>query len=61
MMRQPSAQPKRSHNEEAGSAPSSLTPVDDLFEGYIKWKATRVRSDRTIADYRRDYANWIRP
>lgn len=34
--------------------------VNDLFEGYLKWKATRVRSDRTVADYRRDYDNWIR-
>jgi integrase len=33
--------------------------VDELFHGFIDWKATRVRSDRTVADYRRDYRNWI--
>lgn len=35
--------------------------VDSLFAGFIAWKTARVRSDRTIADYRRDYRNWIQP
>jgi len=43
--------------------------VDDLFEKWIEWKGAtnkrgelvRVRSVRTINDYRRDYVNRIRP
>lgn len=35
--------------------------VDAVFEAFLVWKAPRVRSDRTIADYRRDYTNWVRP
>jgi site-specific recombinase XerD len=35
--------------------------LDSLAEKFFEWKATRVRSDRTIADYRRDYRNWIAP
>jgi integrase len=37
------------------------TTLDTLAEQFFTWKATRVRSDRTVADYRRDYTNWIRP
>jgi integrase len=38
--------------------------VDDLAEPFFRWKLTgphKVRSDRTVADYRRDYCNWIKP
>jgi site-specific recombinase XerD len=35
--------------------------LDELAEEFFDWKATRVRSDRTVADYRRDYRNWIKP
>lgn len=37
------------------------TTLDEIAAGYWEYKATRVRSDRTITDYRRDYANWIAP
>jgi len=35
--------------------------VDDVLELFLTWKAARVRSDRTVVDYRREYDNWIRP
>lgn len=35
--------------------------LDELAERYFTWKSSRVRSDRTVADYRRDYNNWISP
>jgi integrase len=35
--------------------------LDELAEQYFGWKAGRVRSDRTVADYRRDYDKWIKP
>lgn len=35
--------------------------LDDLFEEFLDWKAGRVRSDRTVHDYRRDWRNWISP
>ena len=35
--------------------------LDAIAEAFFTWKATRVRSDRTVADYRRDYTNWISP
>lgn len=54
--------------EGGGPAGQALT-VDDLFERWIAWKGAtnkrgelvRVRSVRTIKDYRRDYTNRIRP
>lgn len=36
-------------------------PLDELAEQFFAWKQDRVRSDRTVADYRRDYRNWISP
>lgn len=42
----------------AGSGPG-LT-LDDLAEKFLEWKAGDV-TVRTIADYRRDYENWIQP
>lgn len=42
------------------SAPSATT-LDDLAARWFEWKADRVRSDRTVADYRRDYHKWISP
>jgi integrase len=37
--------------------------VDDLAGQFLTWKASDpdVRSDRTVADYRRDYRNWVGP
>lgn len=35
--------------------------VDELVTRYLEWKASRVRSDRTIADYERDHRNHIKP
>lgn len=35
--------------------------VDELFEEFLAWKAPRVKSDRTVKDYQRDYRNWIQP
>jgi integrase len=35
--------------------------LDTIAAEFFEWKATRVRSDRTIADYRRDYRKWIQP
>lgn len=44
----------------AVSAPGSLT-VDQLAALYLQDRERRVRSDRTVADYRRDYRRWIAP
>jgi integrase len=46
--------------ERAEVAAGALT-LDELAGRFFDWKAVRVRSDRTVADYRRDYANWISP
>lgn len=35
--------------------------LDAIAEQFFDWKTTRVRSDRTVADYRRDYRRWIAP
>lgn len=43
---------------EADAATDTLDVVAGKF---FDWKAARVRSDRTVADYRRDYANAIKP
>lgn len=45
----------------ASSAPRARESLDELAERFFTLKATRVRSDRTAADYRRDYLNWISP
>lgn len=37
------------------------TTVAQLLEAYFEDRAKRVRSDRTIADYRRDAERWIVP
>lgn len=39
----------------------ATSSIDALAAAFFTWKATRVRSDRTVADYRRDYRNWIAP
>ena len=36
----------------------ATSTIDAIAEAFFTWKATRVRSDRTVADYRRDYRNW---
>jgi integrase len=45
---------------EAETSPQGPT-LDDVAETFFTYKESRVRSDRTIADYRRDYRNWIAP
>lgn len=45
---------------DAESAPTGPT-LDEVAEQFFTYKAGRVRSDRTVADYRRDYTNWIKP
>ena len=35
--------------------------LDAVAEQWLAWKAGRVRSDRTVHDYRRDYARTISP
>ena len=35
--------------------------LDDVAAEFFEHRGRRVRSDRTIADYRRDYRNWISP
>lgn len=35
--------------------------LDEVTERWFEWKAGRVRSDRTIADYRRDYRRHLSP
>jgi integrase len=42
------------------AAPVVGLTVDELAERFFEWKADSV-TPRTLADYRRDYANWIQP
>jgi integrase len=35
--------------------------LDEALDAYLEWKAARVRSDRTIKDYRRRYELAIKP
>lgn len=35
--------------------------LDVVFADFVKWKEPRVRSERTVVDYERDYHIWIRP
>lgn len=51
--------PKRALQELAGGPARGMT-LNELAEKFFEWKLTRVRSDRTVADYRRDYDNWIK-
>ena len=44
----------------AVSVPGTIT-VAELADRFLEDKAKRVRSDRTVADYRRDVDNWITP
>lgn len=46
---------------EMGAAPAAGRTLDDLFAEFAAWKQARVRSDRTVADYRRDWRNWVSP
>lgn len=48
---------RRDEYDKAHTTPS----LDQTAERFFRWKAQRVRSDRTIADYRRDYRNHIAP
>lgn len=40
---------------------STGVTLDELVIDYWAYKSTRVRSDRTVKDYQRDYKNWISP
>lgn len=35
--------------------------LDEAFEDFVEWKSTRVRSDRTIRDYRSAWNRWVSP
>jgi integrase len=41
-------------------APPAPT-LDAVAGDFLAWKSPRVRSDRTVVDYRRDYDRWISP
>lgn len=45
---------------EVTDADSRPFTVDDLATAFFEWKARDVTA-RTLADYRRDYDNWIKP
>lgn len=48
--------------ERAGLDPdSSPHTVDGVWSMYVAWLADEVDSDRTIADYQRDYDNYVKP
>lgn len=42
------------------SAPDDRLTVDELAETFFAWKARDV-TERTLAQYRRDYTNWVSP
>ncbi|MFT4188796.1 MAG: site-specific integrase [Aeromicrobium sp.] len=46
---------------ELDGADDERITLDEIAEQFFAHKATRVRSERTVVDYRRDYDNWIRP
>jgi len=52
--------PDRAWEEIAGDGPDDRLTVDQLAESFLEWKARDV-TERTMVDYRRDYANWIKP
>lgn len=43
-----------------GHGSSESLTVDDLAERYFDWKQPDL-TPRSLGDYRRDYANWVRP
>lgn len=45
---------------EAEAGQADAPTLDELAEKFFKWKRPRVRSDRTVNDYERDYKNWIK-
>lgn len=45
---------------ELNSIQQNTLTLDDLAEKFLEWKAGDV-TVRTLADYRRDYENWIQP
>lgn len=47
--------------EDLEGKPAVDLTLDDYAERFFDFKAKRVRSDRTVHDYRRDYTNWIQP
>lgn len=46
--------------EELQGAPEGGVTLDEVAEQFFEFKRGRVRSPRTIKDYRRDYENWIK-
>lgn len=51
--------PARALAELQGEQADAVT-LDSVAERFFEWKARDV-TERTIADYRRDYTNWIQP
>lgn len=47
--------------EELQGTPEGGLTLDEIAEEFFAFKLGRVRSPRTIHDYRRDYTNWIKP
>lgn len=47
--------------QETPAEPVEAPSLDELAEQFFTWKEKRVRSDRTVADYRRDWDNWVSP
>lgn len=58
-MHGPGAGPVKARAELNTRGPTGLT-VDDLAERFFDHKTGEV-TPRTLSDYRRDYANWIKP
>jgi integrase len=46
---------------EAAADQVDAPTLDEIAGQFFEWKRPRVRSDRTVADYQRDYGNWISP
>lgn len=51
---------KRLH-ERSGTADEAGHTVDDVWAMYLAYLADEVESDRTIADYNRDFKNYVQP
>lgn len=52
---------QRQDDESRRDELAGTATLDEVAEQFFAWKTSRVRSDRTVADYRRDYGNAIRP
>lgn len=52
---------KRLQERSGGAVDTHGQTVDDLWDKFIVVKDGEVKSDRSTADYRRDYRRWIQP